>query len=405
MMNKQFVARRPFRQLNFENLLPKSRRREMYCEEIVEANENEFDPNSQFESWKSNLSQDQFPTEKDLTYLNSLNNPKKRTSAQLLKENKPFFNARPGPFFQFSKKPTLLSRKSVEFMPTSKSEKLKKISKNLQNLNCNETIVISDSSSKAKEIPNELCSKSGRIPNEMKYKTELCKNYLEGRVCPYQNRCRFAHGYGEVNTKIIINSRYRSRICESYHKNLFCTYGSRWLFRHYDFEQDYERKYFTNVLRSNFELQEVSQAQKLYDVLQKLKARIKFNDKSKTLVLLTKKLLFKVTPTILDNKRPMVYKRLPVFSQLTEESSTEIENCIATDCLKKLKALDPEEYILCKIHLTTLICPQVAVILKSSSESSKQKDKEFQLCYSLIMVFKYPVKKKEIRIFDNLLKS
>lgn len=406
MIGKQFAARLPLKPLNFENVLPKSRRRNMRWEQILEASDIENDPFSHFESRKINLSQYQQPTEKKSAHQTPLNDLNKRTSDQLLRINKKFFDQNAALHFpNKSKKPTLLSRKSVEFIPTSKSEKLKKTSKNLQNLDCCETIVISDSSSKAKEIPNELCSKSGRIPNEMKYKTELCKNYLEGRVCPYKSRCRFAHGYGEVNSKIIINSRYRSRICESYHKNLYWTYGSRWLFRHYDFEQDHERTYFTNILRSNFELQEISQAQRLYDSLQKLKARVKFSKKSKTLILLTKKLLFKVSPTDLNNEPSEIYRRLPVFSQLTDRPSKKIESCTVPDCLKKLKSLDPEELILCKAHLITLISPQVAVILNSSSKNGHQKNKEFELCKALVVVFKYPVKKKDLSIFESLLKS
>lgn len=30
--------------------------------------------------------------------------------------------------------------------------------------------------------------------NPLKHKTELCKNFSELGMCPYGNKCRFAHG-------------------------------------------------------------------------------------------------------------------------------------------------------------------------------------------------------------------
>ena len=34
---------------------------------------------------------------------------------------------------------------------------------------------------------------------ESKYKTELCKNWVDIGVCKYGKRCRFAHGYDELS--------------------------------------------------------------------------------------------------------------------------------------------------------------------------------------------------------------
>lgn len=67
-----------------------------------------------------------------------------------------------------------LSKLSNAFVPSSGTPPASALNyKSLRNLNCSETVVFSKKDSKAKEILNDKCSKSGRIPNEMKYKTEL----------------------------------------------------------------------------------------------------------------------------------------------------------------------------------------------------------------------------------------
>lgn len=30
--------------------------------------------------------------------------------------------------------------------------------------------------------------------SKQKLKVELCKNFLENRICPYKSKCKFAHG-------------------------------------------------------------------------------------------------------------------------------------------------------------------------------------------------------------------
>jgi len=39
------------------------------------------------------------------------------------------------------------------------------------------------------------------LSKEEKYKTEICKNYEMDHFCPYGNKCRFAHGKGELKLK------------------------------------------------------------------------------------------------------------------------------------------------------------------------------------------------------------
>lgn len=82
-----------------------------------------------------------------------------------------------------------------------------------------------------------------------KYKTELCKSWLETGFCVYGNKCRFAHGRNELYNKVQ-SSNYKKKPCKSFVETGFCPYGSRCNFRHD------ERKindialshYFVNIL-------------------------------------------------------------------------------------------------------------------------------------------------------------
>ena len=64
-----------------------------------------------------------------------------------------------------------------------------------------------------------------------KYKTELCKSWIETNFCVYGNKCRFAHGNHELNNKEF-NSNYKKKPCSSFLKYGFCPYGKRCNFKH-----------------------------------------------------------------------------------------------------------------------------------------------------------------------------
>ena len=44
-----------------------------------------------------------------------------------------------------------------------------------------------------------------------KFKTELCKNWIENRVCRYGSKCQFAHGQHELIGKEPQNEKYKSK--------------------------------------------------------------------------------------------------------------------------------------------------------------------------------------------------
>ena len=67
-----------------------------------------------------------------------------------------------------------------------------------------------------------------------KYKTELCKNWIETAKCRYQDKCRFAHGQEELTVAAIYsyNEKFKSKNCRTFYQTKQCMYGTRCMFRH-----------------------------------------------------------------------------------------------------------------------------------------------------------------------------
>lgn len=66
-----------------------------------------------------------------------------------------------------------------------------------------------------------------------KYKTELCKSWIETGFCVYGNKCRFAHGDKELVAKINTNN-YKKKLCKSFKESGICLYGPKCNFKHFD---------------------------------------------------------------------------------------------------------------------------------------------------------------------------
>jgi hypothetical protein len=69
---------------------------------------------------------------------------------------------------------------------------------------------------------------------ESKIKVELCKNFVEKGYCPYENRCRFAHGIEELRAKDTWGNSelYRTRRCKVFYDKHECKFGERCNFMH-----------------------------------------------------------------------------------------------------------------------------------------------------------------------------
>ncbi|KAI0529756.1 hypothetical protein KFK09_002314 [Dendrobium nobile] len=62
-------------------------------------------------------------------------------------------------------------------------------------------------------------------------KTELCNKWGEMGICPYAERCQFAHGLEELRP-VIRHPRYKTQFCRMLSSGGGCPYGHRCHFRH-----------------------------------------------------------------------------------------------------------------------------------------------------------------------------
>lgn len=117
---------------------------------------------------------------------------------------------------------------------------------------------------------------------DSKFKTEMCKNWEKQGSCPYNNKCRFAHGKNELMIKEINASIHKVKDCYTFFKYGYCLYGRRCCYRHDERNiSSIQRSYSLSIL---------------VEILRFLTININFN--------------FKFPPR----------KRLQVFQTLTDDS-------------------------------------------------------------------------------------
>lgn len=88
---------------------------------------------------------------------------------------------------------------------------------------------------------------------DIKYKTELCRTWIEQNFCPYMEKCRFAHGKTDLHDKIIFGKNYKQKDCKSFHTKGYCPYGPRCLFRHDGRNfTELNRPFYRFILENNF---------------------------------------------------------------------------------------------------------------------------------------------------------
>ena len=108
--------------------------------------------------------------------------------------------------------------------------------------------------------------------NDPKYKTELCKSFMETNFCVYGNKCRFAHGYKELVVKKQIN-KYKQKLCNSFFKNGFCPYGNRCNFKHDErkLEDISISKYYLNLISLHVPQLQSGRRLKVFEDIGKMK--------------------------------------------------------------------------------------------------------------------------------------
>lgn len=65
-----------------------------------------------------------------------------------------------------------------------------------------------------------------------KEKSQLCKKFIEFGVCPYEKKCKFAHGSHELKKNQQPNCRYKTKECGVFLHEGSCMYGERCNFIH-----------------------------------------------------------------------------------------------------------------------------------------------------------------------------
>ena len=105
------------------------------------------------------------------------------------------------------------------------------MSKNLMPVYFNQNYKLNKRKLKMKKNAMDPVNFEEEKKNDPKYKTELCKSFMETNFCVYGNKCRFAHGYNELVVKKQIN-HYKQKLCNSFFNKGYCPYGSRCNFKH-----------------------------------------------------------------------------------------------------------------------------------------------------------------------------
>lgn len=78
------------------------------------------------------------------------------------------------------------------------------------------------------ENDSKNSGKSNKDDFQEKYKTEICKNWVNGH-CQFANSCAFAHGKDELRNKTNLP---KTKECKHFSEVGFCAYGERCQFKH-----------------------------------------------------------------------------------------------------------------------------------------------------------------------------
>ena len=67
-----------------------------------------------------------------------------------------------------------------------------------------------------------------------KWKTELCKNWIETAKCRYEDFCRYAHGQHELTRSAVqaYNELFKTKNCRTFYHQKACDFGEKCMFRH-----------------------------------------------------------------------------------------------------------------------------------------------------------------------------
>ncbi|WPK25274.1 hypothetical protein PUMCH_002585 [Australozyma saopauloensis] len=99
----------------------------------------------------------------------------------------------------------------------------------------NNSVSSTSSSAHSSHSGSSSYSKTSKATNKslntQLYKTELCMSFMKTNVCPYGNKCQFAHGEAELK-RVERPSNWRSKPCANWTRYGSCRYGKRCCFKH-----------------------------------------------------------------------------------------------------------------------------------------------------------------------------
>ena len=66
----------------------------------------------------------------------------------------------------------------------------------------------------------------------IRYKTEMCKNFMELGECKFGPKCYYAHFGHELKVATYKHKNYKTQLCKPFHSDGFCDFGARCAFIH-----------------------------------------------------------------------------------------------------------------------------------------------------------------------------
>lgn len=100
--------------------------------------------------------------------------------------------------------------------------------------NCNSIITANSSQQSKASSECGSVSQHGQKQSQInsgRYKTELCRQYIENGGCKYGDKCQFAHGSPDLKD-MNRHPKYKTDYCRTFHSKGFCPYGPRCHFIH-----------------------------------------------------------------------------------------------------------------------------------------------------------------------------
>ena len=166
---------------------------------------------------------------------------------------------------------------------------------------------------KIRKSANQHIDINEEYKKDPKYKTEICKGFLENNSCIYGHKCRFAHGNEELFEKTENHPKYKQKNCKSFFDKGVCKFGDKCHFKHIDLNKvDFRRSSYQFMLQ----IREIFSEETRSDSISDDKSFTTLSSKSSNCLLSLKSNLLSFDE---QNTTIGKIKRLEVFQKIYEE--------------------------------------------------------------------------------------